>query len=80
MLESYQEAAGKDVSKMPGYVFKIMLEDSHPPVWRRVLVPEKITFYDLHRVIQTVFGWDDEHLHSFSIPSQHIQILFTHSA
>ncbi|WP_407691003.1 plasmid pRiA4b ORF-3 family protein [Ruminococcus turbiniformis] len=74
VLESYQKAAGKDVSKMPGYVFKIMLEDSHPPVWRRVLVPEKITFYDLHRVIQTVFGWDDEHLHSFSIPSQRIQI------
>lgn len=59
---------------MAGYIFKIMLEHTHPPVWRRVLVPEKITFYELHKVIQTVFGWEDDHLHSFSIPSQHIQI------
>ena len=59
---------------MAGYVFKITLENAYPPVWRRVLVLEKITFYDLHSVIQTVFGWDDMHLHSFSLPSQHVEI------
>ena len=37
---------------MAGYILKIMLEGTHPPVWRRVLVPEKITFADLHQVIQ----------------------------
>lgn len=58
---------------MAGYIFKVMLEHTRPPMWRRVLVPEKITFYELHRVIHTVFGWEDEHLHSFIIPSQCIQ-------
>ena len=50
---------------MAGYILKIMLEGTHPPVWRRVLVPEKITFADLHQVIQAVFGWKDAHLHEF---------------
>ena len=34
---------------MAGYILKIMLEGTHPPVWRRILVPEKITFADLHQ-------------------------------
>lgn len=59
---------------MAGYVFKIMLEHTHSPVWRRVLVPERSTFHDLHRVIQAVFGWENDHLHAFSIPSRRIQI------
>lgn len=29
---------------MAGHVLKIMLEDTHPPVWRRIIVPERITF------------------------------------
>ena len=59
---------------MAGYVIKITLEDTHPPVWRRVVIPEKITFLDLHEVIQVLFGWEDEHLHDFSIPSKYICI------
>ncbi|MBC8003882.1 MAG: plasmid pRiA4b ORF-3 family protein [Verrucomicrobia bacterium] len=49
------------------YQFKIQLKNiTKPPVWRRVVVSEKITFHDLHVVIQTVFGWDDYHLYQFS--------------
>ena len=59
---------------MAGYILKIVIEDTHPPVWRRVLIPEKITFEELHRVIQIVFGWTDEHLHDFQIPSENICI------
>ena len=33
---------------MAGYMLKVLLEDTHPPVWRRIIVPEKITFADLH--------------------------------
>lgn len=29
---------------MAGYIFKIMLKHIHPPVWRRVLMPEKTHF------------------------------------
>ena len=59
---------------MPGYVLKISIENTHPPVWRRVMVPEMITFSDLHEIIQILFGWEDAHLHEFSIPSKNIYI------
>ena len=59
---------------MAGYIVKIAIEDTHPPVWRRVIVPEKITFADMHEIIQILFGWEDEHLHGFEIPSKCITI------
>ena len=59
---------------MAGYICKIVLEDTHPPVWRRVVVPERITFAEMHEIIQVIFGWEDEHLHDFSIPADHIRI------
>ena len=59
---------------MPGYILKITIEDTHPPVWRRIVVPETITFHDLHHMIQIVFGWEDMHLHGFRIPSEDIFI------
>ena len=59
---------------MAGYIFKIVIENTHPPVWRRVMVPDRITFADLHQIIQVLFGWSDEHLHGFQIPSDSIII------
>lgn len=59
---------------MAGYICKIVIEDTHPPVWRRVLIPDKITFFELHQIIQTVFQWDEAHLHDFRIPSDNIVI------
>ncbi len=50
---------------MSGYIVKITIEYTHPPVWRRIILPNSITFYDLHRIIQTAFGWRDCHLHEF---------------
>jgi len=48
------------------YQFKIQLMNvTKPPVWRQIQVPEKITFHDLHHVIQLVFGWEDCHLYQF---------------
>jgi len=49
------------------YQFKIQLQNiSKPPVWRRVIVAEKLTFHEFHEVIQEVFGWGDYHLYQFS--------------
>ena len=59
---------------MAGYICKIVIEDTHPPVWRRVAIPDKITFAELHEIIQILFGWEDEHLHEFQIPSDCITI------
>jgi len=47
------------------YQFKITLEDTSPPVWRRIQVPESYTFYQLHRVINQAMGWYDCHMHIF---------------
>lgn len=50
---------------MKGYQLKITIKGSKPPIWRRVVVPEQITFHQLHQVIQEAFGWWDYHLHEF---------------
>lgn len=49
------------------YQFKITLQDSKPPIWRRIQVPETYTFWDLHIAIQDAMGWEDCHLHSFEM-------------
>jgi hypothetical protein len=51
------------------YQFKITLKETKPPIWRRILVPETYTFWDLHVAIQDAMGWDDYHLHEFTLLS-----------
>jgi hypothetical protein len=52
---------------MQSLQFKIQIQDIHkPPVWRRVLVSNNITFDEFHQIIQAVFGWEDCHLYQFS--------------
>jgi hypothetical protein len=52
------------------YQLKITLQDIDPAIWRRVLVPRELTLFDLHHVIQIVMGWEDDHLHDFTIKRQ----------
>jgi len=52
---------------IPTYQLKITLTQVRPPVWRRVRLPATATLDELHRVIQIVFDWDDEHLHMFTV-------------
>jgi hypothetical protein len=49
------------------YLFKIQLLDIEPVIWRRFVVPARITLDRLHDVIQIVMGWTDSHLHEFTI-------------
>jgi hypothetical protein len=51
---------------IPTYQLKITLTRVRPPVWRRVRMPATATLDELHRVIQAVFDWDDDHLHVFT--------------
>ncbi len=46
---------------------RISLNDITPPIWRRVLVPSDITLGRLHILIQIVMGWDDDHMHQFTL-------------
>jgi hypothetical protein len=52
---------------IPTYQLKITLTRVRPPVWRRVRLPATATLDELHRIIQIVFDWDDDHLHVFTV-------------
>ena len=55
---------------MPGHrvlQLKIALLDVRPQVWRRLLVPERITLATLSKAIERVMGWESYHLHEFEI-------------
>ncbi|HEY5730410.1 MAG TPA: plasmid pRiA4b ORF-3 family protein [Anaerolineales bacterium] len=49
------------------YQIKVTLNDSKPPIWRRVLVEDTTTLGKLHTILQTAMGWTDSHLHHFII-------------
>ena len=52
------------------YQIKVTLNDSKPPIWRRVLVPDTITLHQLHTILQIVMGWTNSHLHQFIIDNE----------
>lgn len=49
------------------YQFKITLAGIKPAIWRRIQMIATSTFEDLHFVIQQAMGWDNSHLHQFTI-------------
>lgn len=49
------------------YQIKVTLNDSKPPIWRRILVPDSISLHQLHTILQIVMGWTNSHLHQFII-------------
>ena len=51
----------------PIYQIKVTLDDTHPPIWRRILVPGNFTLLKIHYILQTVMGWTNSHLHMFTI-------------
>ncbi len=59
---------------LPEKVFQlhISLKYIKPAIWRRFLVTDDTTVAKLHSIIQIVMGWDDEHLHEFTIDKRKI--------
>jgi hypothetical protein len=53
------------------YQFHVLLLTISPAIWRRFLIRSDSTIADLHYILQIVLGWDDEHLHQFSIHGRH---------
>src|SRR5690554_720230 len=47
------------------YQLKVKLIDTTPSIWRRIQVPDDLFLHDLHKVLQTVMGWENAHLHEF---------------
>lgn len=46
---------------------KITLNNTHPAIWRKVLIPSSVTFFDLHHIIQISMGWKNSHLFEFRV-------------
>lgn len=49
------------------YQLKIALRYIEPPIWRRLEVPGRMSFYDLHDATQIAMGWEDCHLWMFDV-------------
>jgi hypothetical protein len=47
------------------YQLKVTLLGTNPPIWRCLLVPADLTLAQLHNVLQTAMGWNNEHMHEF---------------
>jgi hypothetical protein len=54
------------------YQIKVTLLGTSPPIWRRLLVSADVTLAQFHNVLQTAMGWDDGHLHEFSVGHRRI--------
>jgi hypothetical protein len=54
------------------YQLKLTLLGTSPPIWRRLLVPADTTLAQLHDVLQATMGWEDGHMHEFSIGQRRI--------
>lgn len=53
---------------MPNYLLLITLEGTtDPEIYRLLSIPKTYSFHDLHRAIQTSFGWANCHLYKFAI-------------
>jgi len=49
------------------YQIKVTLKGIRPPIWRRLHVLGETTLEQLHIIIQVAMGWENCHLHDFSI-------------
>jgi Plasmid pRiA4b ORF-3-like protein len=49
------------------YELRIVVHRISPLIWRRILVHSDTTLVHLHAILQILFVWSDEHLHSFHI-------------
>lgn len=58
---------------MNKYILKLELNDTD--AWREISLTGGTTFSDLHTVIQIAFGWEDYHLHEFTVGDMTIGML-----
>lgn len=60
----------EDILAVDLYQLKIQIDIEGFDIWRRVLVPSTYSFRHLHNVIQTVFDWQNYHLHVFEVKKE----------
>lgn len=55
------------MAKNKVYQFKIALRGIKPMIWRRIQTPTNYTFGELHFAINQAMGWNNCHLHEFTV-------------
>jgi hypothetical protein len=64
----------EDSSNLSGrwevFQLKVTLEGIRPPIWRRIQVRGDMSLFKLHKILQVGMGWQDYHLHQFSIEDE----------
>ncbi|MDR1444006.1 MAG: plasmid pRiA4b ORF-3 family protein [Treponema sp.] len=51
------------------YELTVSIAETEPEIWRKLSVPGNCSLSDLHTILQIAFGWEESHLHSFTIGS-----------
>ncbi|MGD7043215.1 plasmid pRiA4b ORF-3 family protein [Jeotgalibacillus proteolyticus] len=64
LYRNLEELAGQPIFPSEAMILHVKLE-INKPVWRRIAVPKRITFPQLHKTLQIAFNWQDAHLHEF---------------
>ncbi len=49
------------------YQLKVGLLETDPIIWRRFVIPARVTLHRLHLVLQVVMGWKNYHLYRFQL-------------
>ena len=52
------------------YQLHVQLQGTTPAVWRRLVVAERTSLAQLHRIVQTVLGWHQPQPYCFEIAGQ----------
>jgi hypothetical protein len=52
------------------FQLRISLNETQPPIWRRIQVPGDVSLFKLHFIFQVAMGWTNSHLHEFQIGDQ----------
>ena len=57
------------------YQLKVTLDEIRPLIWRRIQVRGDISLFKLHKILQEVMGWQDYHLHMFTIEGERYSVI-----
>ncbi|MGC8628238.1 MAG: plasmid pRiA4b ORF-3 family protein [Acidimicrobiales bacterium] len=49
---------------------RVVLDEVEPEVWRGLAVSSALSLAGLHRVVQAAMGWEDYHLHEFTLGAE----------
>ena len=67
MFKDLENLAGEGIFSCKAIQIKVTLELEKYNVWRRLIIPHKISFKQLHDILQIIFNWRNYHLHDFII-------------